>query len=102
MKRILALTLLTFSSASFATALDLSSWTADTYDLGGGQSAGNWSLSAGNTTVTQTINADPSLYRNNANQTAYTMDGTWKVNSGAGDDDFIGFVFGYRMIMSIM
>ena len=66
--------------------LDLSSWSALTLDLGGGQSAGNWTLSAGNTTVTQTINADPSFYLNNLNQTSYTIDGTWKVNSGAGDD----------------
>ena len=95
MKRILALTLLTFSSASFATPLDLSSWTEHTYDLTGGQSAGNWVLSGSNTTVTQTTNADPSFYRNNNNLTAYTMDGSWQVTT-ASDDDFIGFVFGYQ------
>jgi len=95
MKRILALTLLTFSSASFATPLDLSSWTAHTYDLSGGQPPGSWSLSGGNTTVTQTVNADPSFYRNNINQTAYTMDGSWQVTTSS-DDDFIGFVFGYQ------
>ncbi len=95
MKKIFALTLLTFSSASFATTtpINLSTWTADSYILGG-QPAGNWNLSPDNQTVTQTVNADPSLYRNNLNQTSYSMDGSWK--SGGGDDDFIGFVFGYQ------
>jgi hypothetical protein len=79
-----------------ATPLDLSSWTAVTLDFAGGQSAGNWVLSNGNTTVTQTINADPSFYLNNVNQTGYSMDGSWKVLRGSGDDDYMGFVFGYQ------
>tara|TARA_R110001583_G_scaffold7136_6_gene35499 strand:- start:5628 stop:6470 length:843 start_codon:yes stop_codon:yes gene_type:complete len=96
MKQILALSLLTISSASFAvsTPVDLSTWSADTYDLTGGQSAGNWVLSNSNQTVTQTVNADPSVYLNNLNQTSYSMDGSWQ--SAGGDDDFIGFVFGYQ------
>jgi hypothetical protein len=80
------------ASAEF---IDLSSWTELTLDLPGGQSAGNWVLSAGNTTVTQTINADPSFYLNNSDQTSYTMNGTWRVVTG-GDDDLIGFAFGYQ------
>ena len=98
MKKTLALTLLAFSSTSFAVTvpLDLSqpSWTPYSYILGG-QPAGNLALSNANQTVTQTVNADPSLYRNNLNQTNYSMDGTWQVNT-IGDDDFIGFVFGYQ------
>jgi len=78
-----------------ATAIDLSSWSADTYNLAGGQTAGNWVLSGTNTVVTQTINADPSVYLNNLNQTSYQMDGHWQVTT-TGDNDFIGFVFGYQ------
>lgn len=77
-----------------AAAIDLSSWSADSYLLGG-QPAGNWVLSSNNETVTQTVNADPSVYLNGVNQTSYEMDGHWKVNTSS-DDDFMGFVFGYQ------
>lgn len=77
-----------------AAPIDLSSWSADTYDLNG-QPLGNWVLSGSNEVVTQTINADPSVYLNNLNQTSYSMDGHWKVTT-TGDDDFMGFVFGYQ------
>lgn len=36
------------------------------------------------------------MYLNNLNQTDYTIEGSWEVLSGAGDDDFMGFVFGYQ------
>ncbi|MGE0269269.1 MAG: PEP-CTERM sorting domain-containing protein [Candidatus Omnitrophota bacterium] len=83
------------STQSFADPVDLTTWSDLTLDLGGGQSAGNWVLSNGNTTVTQTINADPSFFLNNLNQTSYSIDGSWLVLPNAGDDDFMGFVFGY-------
>ncbi|MFT7461111.1 MAG: hypothetical protein ACI909_003805 [Planctomycetota bacterium] len=78
-----------------AAPIDLSSWSALTLDFGGGQPAGSWSLGSGNTSVTQTINADPSFFLNNLNQTSYSIDGTWQVNTTS-DDDFMGFVFGYQ------
>lgn len=97
MKKIILaiITIFCVPALAFAVPLDLSSWSADTYDLSGGQSAGNWALSSGNTTVTQTVNADPSVYLNNLNQTSYEMDGQWRVKTGS-DDDFMGFVFGYQ------
>ncbi|MES2991404.1 MAG: PEP-CTERM sorting domain-containing protein [Pseudomonadota bacterium] len=79
-----------------AAPLDLSSWTPLTLNYPGGQGAGSWVLSAGNTTVKQVINADPSFYLNNLNQTKYSIDGTWRVDAGTGDDDYMGFVFGYQ------
>jgi len=93
----LATGLLMFGMTGLAIAddINLSSWSEYTYDLSGGQTAGNWDLSGGNTAVTQTINADPSVYLNNLNQTSYQMDGQWKVTT-ASDDDFMGFVFGYQ------
>ncbi len=92
----LCLVLSVFLAAPVAAVdLDLSTWTALTLDLPGGQSGGSWILSDGNTTVTQTVNADPSFYLNNQNNAAYTMNGTWLVSTGS-DDDLMGFAFGYQ------
>lgn len=97
MKKI-TLTLLlagSFASFSYGAAIDLSSWTPLTLDFSGGQPPGNWQLQAGNETVIQTVNADPSFFLNNLNQTAFSMDGSWRVKTRS-DDDFMGFVFGYQ------
>lgn len=79
-----------------AAPVDLSSWTPLTLDFAGGQPAGSWVLQPGNTTVVQTINADPSFFLNNLNQTQFSMDGSWRVLERGGDDDYMGFVFGYQ------
>ena len=92
----LSLASLCISAISLSAApIDLSSWTPLTLTFPGGQPAGNWQVQSGNTTVIQTINADPSFFLNNVNQTSYSMDGTWRVNTTS-DDDFMGFVFGYQ------
>jgi len=83
------------STSASAVPIDLSSWSELTLDYAGGQSAGNWVLGGGNTEVTQTLNADPSFYLNNVNQTSYSMEGSWLVQPGW-DDDYMGFVFGYQ------
>jgi hypothetical protein len=83
-------------SAFAADPIDLSSWSALTLNYPGGQGAGSWVLEAGNTAVRQVINADPSFYLNNLNQTKYSIDGTWQVLETGGDDDYMGFVFGYQ------
>ena len=87
--------LLAVPSAVLAAPIDLSSWSALTLDFPGGQPAGNWVLEPGNTAVEQTVNADPSFYLNNLNQTSYSIDGSWQVLT-TGDDDYMGFVFGYQ------
>lgn len=74
--------------------VDLTSWSALTLDFPGGQPAGNWNLESGNTAVRQTVNADPSFYLNNLNQTNYSIDGSWQTTNN--DDDYMGFVFGYQ------
>lgn len=84
-----------FAGNISAAPLDLSGWSALTLDYSGGQPAGNWVLDTGNTAVEQTVNADPSFYLNNINQTSYSMDGSWEVLTGS-DDDYMGFVFGYQ------
>lgn len=84
-----------FSAQVVAAPVDLSTWSAVTLDYSGGQPAGNWVLNGTNTVVTQTVNADPSFYLNNINQTSYTMNGSWSVKTSS-DDDYMGFVFGYQ------
>lgn len=83
------------STGAQSAAIDLSGWSPLTLAYTGGQPAGNWVLEPGNTAVTQTVNADPSFYLNNLNQTSYTMQGSWQVQTGS-DDDYMGFVFGYQ------
>lgn len=85
------------ASGAHAAPIDLSSWSALTLDFPGGQPAGSWVLEVGNTAVVQVVNADPSFYLNNLNQTSYSIDGSWQVLPGGnGDDDYMGFVFGYQ------
>lgn len=79
----------TASSAMAETVpVDLSTW-------GTPDSNGNWNVAGDNNSVTQTVNGEPTVFLNGVNQTSYTLDGTWRVNT-TGDDDFIGFVFGYQ------
>jgi hypothetical protein len=96
--RTLAVAALVGAAASGARAaeIDLSSWTPLTLNYPGGQGSGSWVLEPGNTAVKQIINADPSFYLNNVAQTQLTIDGTWQVVGDGGDDDYMGFVFGYQ------
>ena len=96
-KIIIAATLAVAPLTSYAAPLDLSGWSELTLDFPGGQAAGNWVLEAGNEAVVQTVNADPSFYLNNLNQTDYSIDGSWEVlRDSSGDDDYMGFAFGYQ------
>jgi hypothetical protein len=83
------------SATVMAVPIDLSTWSAVDFNPPGYQAGSNWSLSADNYSVTQTINADPSFYLNNLNQASYSMDGAWNVATSY-DDDFMGFVFGWE------
>jgi len=96
-KRITAAAVLVFAAGgASADLIDLSSWTPLTLDFPGGQSAGTWVLEGGNTAVRQIVNADPSFFRNNLNLTSYSIDGSWQVLETGGDDDYMGFAFGYK------
>jgi len=90
------LSLAAINTPVFGAPLDLSSWSTKNWDLpSGGHPASQWDLLSGNTAVKQKINADPSAYLNNKNQTNYTMQGSWLVDT-TNDDDLMGFVFGYQ------
>lgn len=84
------------AAAATAAPIDLTPWTALTLNFPGGQGAGSWVLEPGATAVKQVINADPSFYLDNTNRSSYTMDGSWQVLPGDGDDDYMGFAFGYQ------
>lgn len=76
--------------------VDLTTWSPLTLDFPANQGAASWVLQPGNKVVRQVINADPSFFLNNLDQTKYSIDGKWLVTPGDGDNDFIGFVFGYQ------
>lgn len=76
--------------------IDLSGWVALQFTCvpsSGG--AANWVLSDSNHTVTQTRNSDPAIYLSDFALQNTEIRGTWRVND-SGDDDYIGFVFGYQ------
>lgn len=96
-KQFVACTLAVLAGSAQAALIDLSTWVPLTLNYPGGQGAGSWVLEPGNTAVRQVINADPSFYRNNVSLGSYSIEGSWKVlPSGAGDDDYMGFAFGYQ------
>ena len=74
-------------SVSQAALVDLSTWTAE--------GAGNWSLLAGNDSVYQSINGDPTVFYSGVNSQGMALSGEITVQTTS-DDDFIGFVLGYN------
>jgi Thrombospondin C-terminal region/PEP-CTERM motif len=84
------------STPAFAdpVAINLSSWTVVQYELNSQPNA-SWSLSNGNTTATQSVNADASILLSSFDITGQEIAGSWRVTTES-DDDFVGFVFGYQ------
>ena len=74
--------------------IDLSTWNVVQYAFPT-QDDANWVLSNGNTVATQIINADASIFLSDFNIASKSIEGSWRVDT-AGDDDFMGFVFGYQ------
>jgi hypothetical protein len=81
-----SLVLLT-SSFSYAGIIDLSSWTPTP--------GGNWIVQGGGSSVLQTTNGQPTYFLSDDNYINTQFDGSFGVET-TGDDDFIGFVFGYN------
>ncbi len=61
----------------------------------GGKSSGNWVVSEDGTSVVQTINGAPTFFVSPHTFIDMIVKGRFKVET-AGDDDYIGFVFGYQ------
>lgn len=84
------------SFSASAAPIDLTSWVVDnSFDFPAGQNAGNWVVSGGGTTVTQTVNGDPTLFLSPTSiGNIQGLTGTFSESTS--DDDFVGFVFGFQ------
>ena len=84
------------SSLNAATVgpLDLSSFTVNQYDTNIQPSNAVWTLGAGNTSVTQKTNNEPSFFLGGFESVNTIIDVDFRVDST--DDDLIGFVWGYQ------
>jgi hypothetical protein len=78
-----------------AAAIDLRTWTAESYPAVAGFSAGDWTTASDGTSVTQSVNGQPTLFVSDFNAFGTDVRGTIQVNRSA-DDDFVGFAIGYR------
>ena len=74
--------------------VDLSQWTHE-----GGAGSGDWELSANNLSVEQVDNGNPTFYISPIDQIDTTIKGRMRVETTS-DDDFIGFVLGYKTPLS--
>lgn len=82
--------------ASFACAqmpVDLNTWTAESYPAVAGFGAGVWTVAPGGGTVTQSVNGQPTMFFSDF--TVFNTQVSGQINVTGGDDDFIGFVFGF-------
>ena len=74
---------------------DLTQWQVVQIPIGS-QPPANWAVSASKTSVTQTVNSDPSAFVSDIVLQNSAVNGSWTVATNAGDDDYMGFVFGYQ------
>ena len=71
-------------------AIDLSGWTQE-----GSAASGNWAVAPGGSSVTQSINGQPTYFVSDTNYINTNFQGSFEVTTAV-DDDFIGFVFGWN------
>jgi len=77
-------------------SVDLTAWKPVLYELtAGSQDCAKWTLSDDRQSVTQTVNADPSIYLSDRILGNTRIEGSWQVVAH-NDDDLIGFVFAYH------
>ena len=75
-----------------ATEPGLNAWTAEGYDFAGSPYAGDWRVSADGTRVSQVSEASAAVFSGEVDAV-----GSHRVSMrGRGDNDFVGFVFGYE------
>ncbi len=85
---IAGLCLIGMTNFAGAAPIDLSGWTAE----GGG----NWIVSPNGSQVTQTRNGNPTYFLSDTDYINTEFNGSFSVSPNWGDDDFIGFVFGWQ------
>lgn len=79
-----------------STPVDLNDWTAESYPAVSGFGAGVWTPAADGSSVTQSVNGQPTIYYGDFDAYGTKVTGKIQVLSGSGDDDFIGFVIGFN------
>jgi len=92
--RAAAATLLAGATFAQGQVVDLSNWQQIQYEFNF-QPDASWDLQTGNTAVLQSVNSDGSIFLSDFDAAGQEIRGTWRVDTG-GDDDFMGFVFGYQ------
>ncbi|MBX3600676.1 MAG: hypothetical protein KIS83_20005 [Rubrivivax sp.] len=70
--------------------IDLNAWSKR-----GPAGNGNWIVAADGSSVLQTVNGDPTFFVSDSDQINTTLRGKIRVET-TGDDDLIGFVFGFK------
>lgn len=89
---------LTVSSSSVfgqSIPIDLNTWNQESFPA-----SGVWDVSSDGTSVFQSINGAPTFFVSPDNIINASFNGKFQVET-TGDDDFIGFVFGYQSPLSI-
>jgi hypothetical protein len=89
----LSATFFSCSLSAFADPVDLSGW-SPVILLDDSHLSPTWTISPAGYSVTQSKNGDASVFLSDQTWTNTVFDGNFKVNT-TGDDDYIGFVFGY-------
>jgi len=89
---LLTLVMLFTASAALAAPvpIDLNTWTRE-----GNPVNGTWNVATDGASVLQTRNGEPTFFVSPDNYINNTFNGKFQVNTTS-DDDFIGFVFGYK------
>lgn len=75
-------------------AIDFGPWEVVQYEQFS-QGDANWTFGDTSTVTTQIVNADASILLSPFDATDLSIQGTWSVGN-VGDDDLMGFVFGYQ------
>lgn len=84
------------SGLASATQIDLNDWTAESYPAVSGFGAGDWGVAGDGSSVTQTVNGQPTFFYSDFTAFGTKTTGTIRVTSTGGDDDFIGFALGFN------
>jgi hypothetical protein len=75
-------------------SVDLNTWTEESYPAVGGFGGANWDVAPDGSSVTQTINGQPTIFYSDF--LSYGLETTGKIQvTTNGDDDFVGFVLGF-------
>lgn len=92
----LTVSLAALSGAAYGAAVDLNTWTAESYPAVSGFNPGIWTVAPDGSSVLQSVNGQPTFFYSDFNAQGTTVTGKIRVNQGAGDDDFVGFALGFN------